>query len=129
MDNTPTKKTILLADDDQFIAVVYKDGLEQAGYSVVVAHDGEEALAQIRAIKPDLVLLDIIMPKQNGFEVLQALQADPTVSTIPVIVLTNLSQESDELEARKFGATDFLVKSNISLNDLLARIDHLFSPV
>ncbi|HWT55740.1 MAG TPA: response regulator [Candidatus Microsaccharimonas sp.] len=121
------KKTILLADDEQFIVIAYKDGLERAGYSVVVAHDGEEALQQAQATHPDLILLDLIMPKMNGFEVLRSLKEDANCATIPVVVLTNLSQSNDEEEARTAGAVDFVVKADISLKDLLARIEHIFA--
>lgn len=127
MENSPASKTILLADDEQFIAVAYKDGLERAGYRVVVAPDGEEALTQIRQVSPDLILLDLIMPKMNGFEVLKEVKADPSVASIPVMVLTNLSQTNDETEARTLGAVDFIVKADVSLKDLLARIDGLFA--
>ncbi|MBC7581916.1 response regulator [Aeromicrobium sp.] len=124
---TQTKpKTILLADDEEFILVAYKDGLERAGYVVVLAHDGAEAVALIKTAAPDLVLLDLIMPKLNGFEVLQAVRADPTLSGIPIAVFTNLSQLSDEQEARGLGAVDFIVKADVSLNDLLARLERLF---
>jgi CheY-like chemotaxis protein len=122
-DNT---KTILLADDEQFIAVAYKDGLERAGYKVVVASDGQEALNLASSIKPDLILLDLIMPKINGFEVLQALKSDEQLKNIPVMVLTNLSQSSDEAEARSYGIIDFMVKADVSLKDLLTKIDKLF---
>lgn len=119
-------KTILLADDEQFIVIAYKDGLERAGYTVAVAHDGEEALSQAQATNPDLILLDLIMPKMNGFEVLRTLKADPNYAAIPVVVLTNLGQSNDEAEARSAGAVDFVVKADISLKDLLARIERIF---
>jgi CheY-like chemotaxis protein len=122
-----TSKTILLADDEQFIVIAYKDGLERAGYTVVVAHDGEEALTQAQATKPDLILLDLIMPKMNGFEVLKSLKVDPELMNIPVLVLSNLSQSNDELEARNAGAADFVIKADISLKDLLTRIEHVFA--
>lgn len=125
--NSAQSKTILLADDEQFILVAYKDGLEHAGYRVLLAEDGEQTLEQMRAAQPDLVLLDIIMPKLNGFEVLQAAQADPSIAAIPIAVLTNLSQLNDEQEARKLGAVDFIVKADVSLNDLLARIERVFA--
>ncbi len=123
---SPAPKTILLADDEQFILVAYKDGLERAGYSVILAENGEQTLEQMRGAQPDLVLLDIIMPKLNGFEVLAAAKADPSIAAIPIAVLTNLSQLNDEQEARTAGAVDFIVKADISLNDLLARIERLF---
>lgn len=123
----PAQKTILLADDEQFILVAYRDGLEQAGYHVILAEDGEQALQQMREVHPDLVLLDIIMPKLNGFEVLQAAKQDPAIAAVPVAVLTNLTQLNDEQEARAAGAVDFIVKADVSLNDLLARIERLFA--
>jgi CheY-like chemotaxis protein len=118
-------KTILLADDDQFIAVAYKDGLERAGYKVVVAKDGKEALDLAKTTTPDLILLDLIMPNTNGFEVLQKLKEDENLRQVPVLVLTNLSQEGDEAEARSYGIVDFLVKADISLKDLLSHIQVL----
>lgn len=125
-NSTDRPKTILLADDEQFILVAYKDGLEHAGYNVLLAHDGIEALAIMREHRPDLVLLDLIMPKQNGFEVLQAAQADSELAAIPIAIFTNLSQLSDEQEARGLGAVDFIVKADVSLNDLLTRVERLF---
>jgi len=126
MDQT-NPKTILLADDEQFIAIAYKDGLERAGYKVLVAHDGSEVRDRIAEAMPDLILLDLIMPKVNGFEVLKDLKADPNLSGIPVMVLSNLGQPSDESEARGYGAIDFIVKSDISLKDLLVRIEQVLA--
>jgi len=118
-------KTILLADDEQFIVIAYKDGLARAGYNVVVAHDGAEAMDLLRASRPDLLLLDLIMPKMSGFEVLRAIQDESSLEGMPIIVLTNLSQDSDEAEVRSYNVTDFIVKADITLNDLLARIDQV----
>lgn len=127
-EETPTPathKSILLADDDSFIAVAYKDGLESIGFSVSVAHDGAEALALLKSTDFDLVLMDLIMPKMNGFELLQAMKNDSKLKAIPVVVLTNLSQDSDEAEARAYGVADFMVKANVSLNDVVARAKEL----
>ncbi len=112
-------KKIVLADDEKFIAIAYKDGLSRAGYSVIVAQDGQEALEKIQAEKPDLILLDLIMPKMTGFEVLKAVKSDPALQSIPVIILSNLSQATDKDEAIKNGATDFLVKSDLSLQEII----------
>lgn len=112
-------KKIVLADDEKFIAIAYKDGLTRAGYTVVVAQDGEEALAKIKAEMPDLVLLDLIMPKMTGFEVLKAVKEDPALKNIPVMILSNLSQTTDAAEAKQLGADEFLVKSNHSLKELI----------
>ncbi len=125
MHNGQTTKTILIADDDRFIITAFKAGLENAGYNVLTAGNGNEAITIAIAEYPDLVMLDLILPGKNGFEVLKALRADPATAATPVIVLTNLSQSSDEDEARRYGAADFLVKANVSLNDVQLRIDQL----
>lgn len=130
MSNIPiigseNEKTLLLVDDDQFITIAYKDGLERAGYKVSVAHDGEEALEAMKSIKPDMVLLDLIMPKMNGFELLQDMKEDKDLKDIPVLVLTNLSQDSDREEALSYGVVDFLVKADVSLKDLVNRLHQL----
>lgn len=119
----------MLVDDDQFITVAYKTGLEQAGYDVSVARDGEQALTMVHQAAPDLMLLDMIMPKMNGFEVLQALRADELLAGLPVMVLTNLSQQSDEDEARGYGIVDFVVKADVSLRDLQTKIDSFFAQI
>jgi len=127
MNNSEPSKIIVLADNEPFIVRAYKSGLEEAGYMVVVAQDGEEAVKQIMALRPDLVLLELILPVQDGFAVLKAIKADPIVSDIPVIVLTNLSQDSDAKEALDAGAAEVLVKTDVSLNDVLLRIERLLT--
>jgi DNA-binding response OmpR family regulator len=128
MDDAPTtgfSKSILLVDDDQFIAVAYKDGLERAGYQLYVAHDGKEAEEILKSRTPDLILLDLIMPKMNGFELLQVIKADKNLKDVPVLVLTNLSQDSDKEEAMSYGVVDVMVKTDVSLKDLVTRINSL----
>ncbi|MSU75222.1 MAG: response regulator, partial [Candidatus Magasanikbacteria bacterium] len=85
-------KKILLAEDDRFIARAYSDGLTRAGYLVIPAGNGVEALEKIRSESPNLVLLDIIMPDKDGFEVLEEMKQDPKLKKIPVIILSNLGQ-------------------------------------
>jgi DNA-binding response OmpR family regulator len=120
-------KKIIVADDEQFITTAYTDGLQRAGFEVIAAHNGEEAYDLISKEKPDLVLLDLIMPKLNGFEVLKKVKSESELQNIPIVILSNLSQETDEVEAKKMGATDFIVKSDISLQDLITRINQLLS--
>ena len=120
-------KKIVLADDEQFIALAYNDGLTRAGFEVFVANNGEEALEQVKAHKPDLVLLDLIMPKKDGFSVLQDMKADPALANIPVLILSNLSQATDAEETKRLGAVDFIVKSDVSLQELIERIKKLLS--
>jgi DNA-binding response OmpR family regulator len=119
-------KKILIADDEKFINRAYSDTLQRAGYEVIVALNGEEALEKITKEKPDLILLDLIMPKMNGFEVLKKVKSHLKLKDIPVLVLSNLSQETDEAELKRLGAVDFLVKSDISLEELLTRIKQFF---
>jgi CheY-like chemotaxis protein len=116
---------VLLAEDDRFLRRAAEATLKRAGYTVLTAADGEEALAKARAERPDLVLLDLIMPRLQGFEVLRLLKADPATAGIPVIVLSNLGQEMDVQQALAAGAVAYYVKANISLHDLASRVDEL----
>jgi DNA-binding response OmpR family regulator len=118
-------KKLLVADDEQFITSAYSDGLQRAGFTVVIAHNGEEAYQMVVSEKPDLVLLDLIMPKMNGFEVLKKVKSDPALQSTRIAILSNLSQEADESEVRKLGAIDFIVKSDISLQELIVRINQI----
>ena len=114
-------KRILLAEDDRFLRRAEEAALKRAGFVVLAAADGEEALRMAIAEKPDLVLLDLIMPKLQGFEVLKALKADPATAAIPVVVLSNLGQEGDVQRALEGGAVAYLVKANLSLDELVTR--------
>ena len=117
-----TAARILLAEDDRILRKAGEVSLRKRGYDVIAAVDGEDALAKARAQKPDLVLLDVMMPKMHGFDVLQALKDDPDSRDIPVIMLTNLEQPADIRRAADAGAHSYLVKSNMNLDDLAARI-------
>lgn len=122
-----SKKKILLAEDDKFISIAYRDGLSKAGFEVVYASDGAEALALARSGSPDLILLDLIMPVKNGFETLEEIQKDEKLSQIPVIVLSNLGQETDIAKAKDLGANDYLIKSNYSLSEVIKIISKYIS--
>jgi DNA-binding response OmpR family regulator len=123
LENPKTKGNIIvLAEDDKFISKAYHDGLTRAGYSVITAYDGQEALSKIRENFPDLVLLDMIMPVTNGFEVLETIKKDEKLKKIPVIILSNLGQDSDIKKGKELGAEDYLIKSNFSMNDVISRI-------
>lgn len=117
------KKIILLVDDDPLIIRMYQNKLKREGYQVRTAFNGGEALLQLRKEKPDLILLDVMMPKMNGVETLRALKEDPKTKKIPVIILTNLGDNPEDIEgAKKLGALDYLVKSEISLRQLSERV-------
>lgn len=117
-----SKYKIFVAEDDHFLRKVYQTKLTQEGFMVEVAVDGEEALKKIRQNKPDLLLLDLVMPKLNGFDVLEEMGKDPELKKIPVIVLSNLGQSEDIQRTRDLGAKDYLVKANFSINEVVAKI-------
>ncbi len=119
---TTKQPTILLAEDDRFISRAYADGLGRAGFTVVLATDGNEALQKMKASRPDLLLLDLIMPLKSGFEVMEAMRADQELKTIPVIVLSNLGQESDMAQAKTLGVVDYCIKSNFSMKQVIEKV-------
>lgn len=117
------KKRILIVDDDPLIARMYENKIRLDGYDVDTAANGEEALMMVRKNKPDLILLDIMMPKMNGVETLKALKKDGKTKDIPVIILTNLSDDTKDVErAKAMGAIDYLIKSEISLKELSEKV-------
>ena len=117
-----TRNRVLLVEDDRFLRRAGEAALRKAGIDVVTAVDGEDALRVARAETPDLILLDVVMPKLNGFEVLRALKDDPVTREIDVIMLSNLRQEADVAAAMAAGARDYLVKANLSLSALVAAV-------
>ncbi|HVQ75481.1 MAG TPA: response regulator [Candidatus Binatia bacterium] len=126
MADQPTR--ILLAEDDRFLRKAAEASLRRSGYVVVAAADGEEALRLARSEAPDLILLDLIMPKLQGFEVLKALKADAATAGIPVIVLSNLSQDRDVQQAMEGGAASYVVKANLSLKELVKKVQETLRP-
>lgn len=116
-------KKILLAEDDQFISRAYSDGLSRGGFLVILAHDGVEAVEMTKKEKPDLVLLDLIMPEKNGFEALEEIKANPDTKKTPVIILSNLGQDSDIQKGRELGAVDYLIKANFSMSEVIKKIN------
>jgi len=118
-------RRVILAEDDRFLRKAAETALKRHGFTVVAAVDGEEALRLARAAPPDLVLLDLIMPRMQGFEVLRALKADPATAPIPVVILSNLGQDGDMKQAMDAGAAGYFVKANLSLQDLVKRVGEL----
>lgn len=119
-----TKKKILLVEDDAALANVYKTRLEMEGFDVNHVGNGEEALTAAIQYRPDLIVLDVMMPKINGFDVLDLLRTRPETANMRVIMLTALSQAKDKERAEKLGADDYLVKSQVVISDVVARIKH-----
>lgn len=128
MPERKAAKTILLVDDDPLIIRMYQNKFAKEGYKIVLAFNGEEALLRARQDKPDLILLDLMMPKMNGVETLRRLKKDSETKAIPVIVLTNLEDKKDDVEAaKKIGALDFLVKAKIDLKTLSAKAKEILN--
>jgi DNA-binding response OmpR family regulator len=115
---------ILYAEDELFLAGVLSQFLTKAGFDLRIAKDGEEALKQA-AEKPDLILLDLILPKVDGFGVLTALKADPELSKIPVIILSNLGSDEDREKASALGAEAYFVKASLSPQEVVDRVRNI----
>jgi DNA-binding response OmpR family regulator len=121
--NTSTQlKKILLVEDEDALAGVYQTRLQAEGFDVRRVPNGEEALAVTLQYKPDLILLDVMMPKVSGFDVLDILRNTPETANIKVIMLTALSQDTDRERAESLGVNDYLVKSQVVIADVVDRI-------
>lgn len=116
---------ILIVEDDPFLSSIAADRLEREGYTVSVVTDGERALALLAKDIPDLVLLDIVMPGINGFEVLKAIKADARWKDVSVVMFSNLGQEHEIEDAKKLGADDFLVKAKFTPLEVLRKIQDI----
>ena len=123
MNNTHKRK-ILLVEDDTALASVYRSRLELEGFDVCEANNGEDALSLAMSEHPDLVLLDVMMPKISGFDVLDILRNTPETTNIRVIMLTALSQPKDKERAEQLGVDDYLVKSQVVIDDVIERVRH-----
>lgn len=119
---------ILIAEDDRFLTRAYQVKLSAVGFAVQVAADGEETLKLLAEIKPDMLLLDLMMPKKNGFEVLEAMKKDASLKSIPVIILSNLGQDQDIQRGKDLGAVDYLVKTNVKLDAVVQKIKQYLPP-
>ena len=118
------KKKILLVEDDVALAAVYRSRLELEGFEIKEVHNGEDALSAAVSYRPDLILLDAMMPKISGFDVLDILRNTPETGNIKIIMLTALSQPKDKERAEQLGVDDYLVKSQVVIGDVIERIRH-----
>ncbi len=110
----------MIVEDDTVLANAIKLSLENEGYELSLATDGEEAERMIKEEIPDLVLLDLLLPIKNGFEILKIIRQDPATKDISVVVLTNFEQETSINEGKKLGVKDYIVKANIDIQDIPA---------
>lgn len=118
-------KKILMVEDDQFLRELATKKFRLAGYEIVTAADGAEALTLVERENPALILLDIILPGLDGFEVLRTLRTSPPHRHIPVVMLSNLAQESDVARGKKLGAVEYLVKTEFTLDEIVKKIKRL----
>ena len=116
------KKKVMIVEDDEHISKVYEIKLAKEGYATSLAVDGEEAVTKITSEKPDLILLDLMIPKKDGFGVLEDIKKVPSLASIPVIVLSNLGQQSDQDRALGLGANEYLVKVDYPIQEVVDRI-------
>lgn len=117
-------KNILVVDDSPTDRQYLSDLLAKSGYAVTIAENAEEALAKVKQKKPDLVLMDVVMPGQNGYQATRALSKDDSTKDIPVILCTTKGQETDKIWGMRQGAKDYIVKP-VNQSDLLAKITAL----
>ncbi len=115
---------ILIVEDEEFLVMALKDNLEGEGYVVDVAQNGEEALLRINKERPSLILLDLLMPKRDGYYVLEKVKQDPKLKDIPVIVLSNFGNDTEIKRAIQMGADDYFVKSQHMIVEVLVKVVH-----
>lgn len=117
------QKTVLLVEDEQFLSNLLKARLEAGGAKVIQAFDGDAAIKNLKEVKPDLILLDIILPKISGFELLEMINADPNLQAGPVMIISNLGQDTDVERGKTLGAVDYFVKAKVSIDELVRKIE------
>ena len=115
---------VLLVEDDPFLSSLLKNRLQKEGLEVNLAKDGEEALNSLKSAKPDLILLDLILPKKSGFEVMEEIRNDPQMQSqeVPIIIISNLGQPEDISRGEELGAIEYFVKAKTSIDELVEKI-------
>jgi len=120
------QKQILLVEDDAFLVDIYTTKLNEEGFAVEVAKTGEEALKKLEKIKPDLILLDIVLPGIDGWEILKKVKADPKLKNIQVVILSNLGRKEEVEKGLNLGSVKYLVKANYTPTEVVEEIKLLF---
>lgn len=115
-------KKILVVEDDRFLRELITKKISKEGFEVIRAVDGEDGIKKIKEEKPDLVLLDLILPGIDGFEVLSQMKEDPEIKSIPVIILSNLGQKEDVEKGIKLGAQDYLIKAHFTPGEIIEKV-------
>ena len=115
-------KKILIIEDDPHVSKVFQIQLAKVGFNVALAYDGEEALPVLEREKPDLVILDLMIPKKDGFFVLEGIRKNPLFQKIPIIVTSNLGQKNDEVRALELGATEYFIKIDHPIQEIIDKV-------
>ncbi len=118
-------KKILIIEDDSFLSEMYSTKLIQEGFETEIAVDGEQGIDKIKNIKPDLVLLDIVLPKMDGFEILESIKKDPEFKNIPIILLTNLGQKNEIEKGLSLGADEYIIKAHFTPTAVVAKVKEI----
>lgn len=116
-------RKILIVEDDQFLVNAYRIKFERAGLEVKICMDGAEALSAVEAFKPNVILLDLVMPKMDGFILMEKLKNNPATKDIKIVIASNLGQEEDVARAVKLGADGYVIKSDVSIADILKIVE------
>lgn len=120
-------KKILIVEDDKFLAIIYRVKLTKEGFETKIAQDGEEASKILESYVPDLILLDLVMPRKDGFTLLQEIKNNKKWHLIPIIVASNLGQKEDTEKAIKMGVDDYIIKTDLSMDDLIIKINSILT--
>lgn len=117
-------KKILLVEDDPFLSLLLKNRLQKEGFEITLAKDGQEGIDYLKNLQPNLMLLDLILPKKTGFELMEEIRLDPQFygKNVPIIIISNLGQQEDISRSRQLGAIDYYVKAKISIDELIQKI-------
>ena len=129
MVESPQKPKILLVEDDLFLIRAYQIKLENEGFELIIAKDATEGMEKVRNVHPDLVLLDIMLPRGSGFEILEVVKKDEALQHIPVIILSNLGQQQDIDRGLTLGAVTYLIKTDVKLEDVVKTIKKYLTKV
>ncbi len=122
MPSRDPRHKIIIIEDDEFLSDIYKTKFELEGFKVIAINDGEKGLKAIQTKKPDIVLLDVLLPKLDGFTILQILKKDEATKDIPVVLLTNLGQKEDVQKGLEMGAVDYLIKAHFTPGEIIEKI-------
>jgi len=118
-------KKILIIEDDSFLSEMYSAKLIQDGFQTEIAVDGKEGMSKIKSLEPDLILLDIVLPKMDGFEILENIKKDEKIKNIPVILLTNLGQKNEIEKGLSLGAEEYIIKAHFTPTAVVAKVKEI----